>query len=384
MNQTATREFWLDAMLTIGTPVLSALAEKRLKKDMPVEQESPECRREEYTYLEALGRTLMGLAPWLENAAGARSPEEEAKRTDTAKTARAAIAAAVDPASPDYMNFSEGFQPIVDAAFLAQALLRAPTELYEKLEPAVKRNLIRELKATRAHKPFPSNWLMFSAIIEAFLHHAGETDWDPMRVDYALRQHMQWYKGDGVYGDGSEFHFDYYNSFVIQPMLTDVLKEVGACYPDWEKLIPVVERRFSHFATVLENVIGPDGSYPVVGRSSAYRFGAFQVLAQAALNGCTEKHLSPAQVRCALTAVLRRVLEAPGTFDENGWLRIGVYGSQPELGENYISTGSLYLCTAIFLPLGLAPGHPFWSEPDCDWTAKKIWSGGHVPRYVTL
>ena len=44
-----------------------------------------------------------------------------------------------------------------------------------------------------------------------------------MRVDYALRQHEQWYKGDGAYGDGPEFHWDYYNSFVIHPMLLDVL-----------------------------------------------------------------------------------------------------------------------------------------------------------------
>ncbi len=50
--------------------------------------------------------------------------------------------------------------------------------------------------------------------------------WDRMRVDYALRQHEQWYKGDGVYGDGPVFHWDYYNSFVIQPMLLDVL-DVG-------------------------------------------------------------------------------------------------------------------------------------------------------------
>ena len=44
-----------------------------------------------------------------------------------------------------------------------------------------------------------------------------------MRVDYALRQHDQWYKGDGIYGDGPQFHWDYYNSFVIHPMLLDVL-----------------------------------------------------------------------------------------------------------------------------------------------------------------
>jgi hypothetical protein len=30
-----------------------------------------------------------------------------------------------------------------------------------------------------------------------------------------LRQHEQWYRGDGIYGDGPEFDWDYYNSFVM-------------------------------------------------------------------------------------------------------------------------------------------------------------------------
>jgi hypothetical protein len=54
-----------------------------------------------------------------------------------------------------------------------------------------------------------------------------------MRVDYALRQHHQWYKGDGAYGDGPYFHWDYYNSFVIQPMLLDVLGVCGSHYDEW-------------------------------------------------------------------------------------------------------------------------------------------------------
>ena len=47
-----------------------------------------------------------------------------------------AIAAGTDPASPDYMNFNQGHQPVVDTAFLALAILRAPTELWKKLDTA--------------------------------------------------------------------------------------------------------------------------------------------------------------------------------------------------------------------------------------------------------
>jgi hypothetical protein len=83
-------------------------------------------------------------------------------------------------------------------------------------------------------------------------------------------------------------------------------------------------------------------------------------------------------VRSALTAVIRRTLEPKGTFDVQGWLQIGLCGHQPGIGEGYISTGSLYLCTTAFLPLGLPAADAFWASPAQDWTAKRIWSGQDV------
>ena len=90
-------------------------------------------------------------------------------------------------------------------------------------------------------------------------------------------------------------------------------------------------------------------------------------------------HVKPAQVRSALTAVIRKLMEAPDTFDEQGWLRIGFYGHQPSLAEGYISTGSLYLCSAALLPLGLPPTDKFWNSPAAKWTQQVIWSGLPVP-----
>jgi hypothetical protein len=73
------------------------------------------------------------------------------------------------------------------------------------------------------------------------------------------------------------------------------------------------------------------------------------------------------------------MIEAPGTFDESGWLQIGFCGHQPALAEKYISTGSLYLCAAGLLPLGLPPEDEFWSAPAAKWTAQKLWSGENLP-----
>ena len=90
-------------------------------------------------------------------------------------------------------------------------------------------------------------------------------------------------------------------------------------------------------------------------------------------------NISPAQVRSALTAVIRRMIEASGTFDDRGWLTVGFCGHQPSVGERYISTGSAYLCSAALLPLGLPASDPFWSSPAQPWTGKKIWNGENVP-----
>jgi hypothetical protein len=116
-----------------------------------------------------------------------------------------------------------------------------------------------------------------------------------------------------------------------------------------------------------------------VGRSLAYRCGAFQVLAHAALRRDLPKDVTPGQARAALGAVIARTLDAPGTFDANGWLTLGLCGHQPGVAETYISTGSLYLCSAAFLPLGLPASDPFWTDAPRDWTAKRAWSGEPIP-----
>jgi len=361
----------------IAHPVLSALGQRKLRLRMPVETAHNNAdERRQYTYLEALGRLLAGIAPWLES--GGSQGEEGKLRREYADLARHAIEAGTDPESPDYMNFSRGSQPLVDAAFLSHAVLRAPTELWQKLEAKTRSHLVEALRATRVIKPGPSNWLLFSAMVEAALCHAG-VQWDPVRVDYAVRHHEEWYKGDGVYGDGAQFHWDYYNSFVIQPMLIDVLEAVGKKSPAWESFLPAITARAKRYAAIQERLISPEGTFPPVGRSLAYRFGAFQLLSQMALRRQLPEDVAPEQLRSALTAVIRRMIEAPGTFDAQGWLTIGFCGHQLEIGERYISTGSLYLCSTVLLPLGLPPSDPFWSDPAKQWTSQRIWSGQSIP-----
>ena len=373
------RKYWVETMIRIVGPVYENLSRETLRKNMPVETNEGYAtgKRVEVSHLEALGRSFCGIAPWL------NLPVDDTKegklRQYYLELAVRSLANAVDPASPDYMPFDgPGSQPLVDAAFLAHGLLRSKDRVWPSLDSLTRDRLIVQMKASRRIKAHMSNWLMFSAIIEAaLLEFTGECQMD--KITLALDKHTQWYKGDGWYGDGPAFHLDYYNSYVIQPMLTDVLAVLRSKDLDKSDLYGTQLRRIVRYAEQQEKLISPHGVYPVLGRSMGYRYGAFQALAQVALMKELPGHIAPAQVRCALTAVLKKQT-VKDTFDSGGWLTLGFCGHQPEIAESYVSTGSAYLCAAVFLPLGLPADDHFWSDPPAEWSSVKAWSGKKMRR----
>src|SRR6059058_1725234 len=158
------RDFWIAVMRRLADPVLTHLANGTLKARMPIEQALGADRRS-VTHLEALGRLIAGIAPWLELPAD--DTPEGRMRVEYAGLARRAIARAVDPASPDFLNFTRDRQPLVDAAFLAQGLLRAPKALRDALDATSRRHLVAALESTRPIVPGFNNWLLFSAMVEA-------------------------------------------------------------------------------------------------------------------------------------------------------------------------------------------------------------------------
>ena len=285
-----TREYWAGMAVRIADPVLMALSQNRLKATMPVTGED----RRQFSHLEALGRLLAGVAPWLELPPD--DTPEGMERGRLLALAVRSIGNAVDPDAPDYLNFSHGSQPLVDAAFLAHALLRAPGNLWGSLDETTRTNLAAAFRQTRRVKPGENNWLLFTAMVETTLwRFTGEGDVE--RIEYAVNRHLEWYKGDGVYGDGPSFHWDYYNSFVIQPMLLDVVDFLRKKKHPLGEHYPVVLERARRYAAVQEQLISPEGTFPILGRSSTYRFGAFQTLAQIALTRELTPQTSPGAVR---------------------------------------------------------------------------------------
>lgn len=381
-TQDNTRLYWAKLLYKIAEPVLKNLSESALQKNWKVEY-SPiwDNRNAKVAYLEGFARTMVGVAPWL--ALPDDNTEEGKLRKQLRSYALKSIQNSVDPSNPDYMLWRKEGQTLVDAAFLAQSFLKAPDALWKPLDETTKKRVIEEFRLLRRVVPPNNNWLLFAAIVEVFLLSIGE-EADRFRIEFGLRKIEDWYIGDGWFKDGEVFHMDYYNSFVIHPMIVDVLETMLKVHqrqsPDkknqnLEDQYTKAVKRMQRQADFLERLISPEGSFPPFGRSITYRLGAFQALTHTALLHQLPEGVSPAQVRCALTAVMKRMFGQEGVFDKAGWLSLGFAGHQPGIADSYSNAGSMYLTTLGFLPLGLPANDPFWADADTEWTQQKAWSG---------
>lgn len=287
------RRLWVETLDRIARPVLENLAAGTLKQNMPFESLSSEPLRREVSYLEAVGRTICGIAPWLE--LGPDDTEEGRLRAQYINMVVKGLKNGVNPQSPDHLMFDRRHsQPLVDAAFLAEGILRAPTQIWGRLDQQTRDWLVSEWKTSRGIKPYECNWLLFASIVEcALLEFTGECDMQ--RLMYGVnRFRNEWYKGDGWYGDGPDFHLDYYNSLVIHPMFTETLQVLKKHGLDGADFLPTQTERHARLAAQLERMISPEGTYPVTGRSIVYRFGSFHALADAALLHILPASVSPA------------------------------------------------------------------------------------------
>lgn len=365
------RIFWVSTLQKIAYPVLNNLRKDSLKKNMPYESTSLE--GEKFAHLEAFARVFNGIAPWLE--LGTDSSQEGLAREKYIDLTLKAISNAVNPNSNDYIFVIEPKQPLVDIALFAQGLLRAKNQIWMNLPMEVQAKIIDELKNTRIIAPYENHWLLFTSIIEAtLLEFTGECDKE--RLVYGVQKFRdELYVGDSIYSDGEDFGLDYYNSLVIHPMLNDILVVMRKYGLNEGEFLDVQLMRSSRHAALLERIISPEGTYPLVGKSLAYRCGIFHLLSQAALLKILPRNINPTQVRSALTKVLKYQFKGNNNFDSAGWLIVGLNGSQIDISETNINTGSLYMCCSIFLALGLDFNDQFWTAPPTQWTSLKAWNG---------
>ena len=376
------RAQWVKWLWKISYPVIHNLAEGTLHKNMPIETASGETKGyDEMTHLEAVGRTLAGVAPWL--ALPDDDTEEGKLRKQMREEVLKGLKNAVDPNSPDKLNFTKHAQPIVDAAYLVHAFLRAPEALWKPLDEVTKQRYIDSFKALRDRTGAYNNWLLFTGLTESFLLQQGEKA-DQFRLRVSKNKIQEWYVGDGWYADGPVFAFDYYSSYVFHPMYLETLQAMVDAKAntrlDYKKYYQRELKRAQKFSIILERFISPEGTYPVIGRSTPYRLAAMQPLALMAWYEKLPSDLSNGQVRAALTKVMHRMFDHQNNYNEGGFLTIGFCGSQKNIADWYTNNGSLYMTSLAFMPLGLPATSPFWTDEAKPWTQVKAWNGQDFPK----
>lgn len=377
------RSYALALLERMASPVLSRMARGQFQAQWKPEL-SPtwDGRNPKVAFLEAFGRLIDGIAPWL--ALPDTDGAEGRLRARLRDQALASYAHSVDPKSPDYLLWQAEGQPLVDSAYFTSALLRAPQTLWEPLDRTTKDRIITEIQGLRRVAPPYTNWLLFAAMNEVFLLSVG-AQWDPIRVDLALRKFSEWYVGDGWYADGEHFHFDMYNSYVIHPMLTQIWDVLVRCNARFNALDPkerlaIQIQRMQRFGEALERMIGPDGAFPPVGRSLTYRTAVHQPLAYLAWRKLLHAKLPEGQVRAATMATQRRIFADPSNFDADGILTIGFARHQPSLGDVYSNAGSMYITSESLLALGLPASDSYWTAPAQHWTMHKAYAGQDFPK----
>ena len=385
VKQQTDREYWCEQAWKMAQPVLENMAKGELQKNMQTEfSPSFDNRNRKVVYMETFGRLMAGLAPWL--SLPDDDTAEGQQRKQLREWALASYKNSVDPESPDYLVWGASGQNLVDAAYIAESFIRAYDQLWVPLDPVTKERYIKEFKMLRKYEPPYTNWFLFSSTIESFIAKAaGLKEYDDFRVMMTIRKVEEWYVGDGWYADGPVFAFDYYSSYVFHAMYLETLQNMidakqNGTRLEYRKYYDRALKRAQKFAIILERFISPEGTFPVIGRSTPYRMAALQPLALMAWYQKLPKDLSNGQVRAALTKVMHRMYDIQNNYNEGGFLTIGFCGHQPETADWYTNNGSLYMTSLSLMPLGLPADHPFWTDEAQPWTQVKAWDGQPFPK----
>ena len=378
------REYWCQEAYKMAKPVLENMAKGELQKNMKTEfSPSFDNRNRKVVYMETFGRLMAGIAPWL--ALPADDTPEGQQRRQLREWALQAYKNSVDPENPDNLVWGAAGQNLVDAAYIAESFIRAYDALWVPLDQTTKDRYIKEFKKLRSIEPPYTNWFLFSSTIESFIAKAvGLREYDDFRVMMTIRKVEEWYVGDGWYADGPVFAFDYYSSYVFHAMYLETLQNMldakANTRLEYQKYYDRALKRAQKFAIILERFISPEGTFPVIGRSTPYRLAAMQPLALMAWYQKLPQDLSNGQVRAALTQVMHRMYDQQQNYNDAGYLTIGFCGHQPETADWYTNNGSLYMTSLAFMPLGLAADHPFWTDKAEPWTQVKAWGGQPFPK----
>lgn len=316
--------------------------------------------------IEGFARSFLTAAPLL--AGRAEDPH------DHAGWYARGLAAAMAPDGPDRWGRAIGVdeikqwngtpQPIVEAANLAFGLAVCRAQLWDRLDEKLRDQTADWLTHHAVKHGSDNNWLLFTAVIEAFLTSAGyEVPGGHAQEDVDVFE--SWYLGEGWFNDGpispTTGHgnrVDHYNSWVIHPFLWRWYQLSDHIGERREQYL----RRLGDFADSYALLFAADGSPLHQGRSLAYRHAVLGGLWTAALAGVGSEPAGA--TRRLASGVLRRfTVELGAGLDGPPLLGWGSEQFLP-MCQVYSGPGSPYFAGMGFLGLAAPADHPLWTEPE--------------------
>ena len=150
--------------------------------------------------------------------------------------------------------------------------------------------------------------------------------------------------------------------------------------PAWSDMRAGVLDRARRYAAILERLIGPDGSFPAIGRSLAYRCGAFHLLARTRAERPTSRW--PAAGAGARRVGRRHPPDARGARARST-RAAGSPSASPDISPASASATSRRAVSISarwrFCRSVSAADHAFWTGPDMPITAVRAWNGQEFP-----
>ena len=393
-NGQAARNFTLSLLLHIVTPVFNKFSCDSFSEHFPKSYRSD---RDTFAVMEAFARSFLGISGWLELDENLLPVKERELQSHYRTLVLKAIRVILNTNSKDYIPFQGGSQIAVELAFFAQSLFRTQKSIWLQLNKEEQDLIIQKMLLYKQYANInKNNKILFDAMIELFIYQSNPQLGKLAVVDRAITTFMDdWYAGDGIYKDGAILHLDYYNSFVIHPFLLFLLSTLPKFVPEkkaiYEELYSKELIRAQRWVDIQEQLISPEGTYPMIGRSVGYRFGVFHAVSYLIATKSLSDKLSKQQgsLRHGLTTVISRMVNTPGQSlfisDDSRWLVEGIVGEQLEMLDFYLNRGSLYFCTVGLGQVALPPQDEFWEAENGKWSQLKIWTGGkdiHVDHAI--
>ncbi len=350
-NPLRSRDDLADAVRAVIAPALPFLQDRPGRLALG----STACRWEtDVAEFEGFARLFWGLAPLA--AGGFAYPEAEAAML-------AGLAAGTDPSSPSYWG-EPGFdlrggkdQRLCDMAAVGFALAMAPDTYWTPLGPEVQGRLAAWLLRCMDRPYNDNNWLYFRVLVALGLRRVGVPfDWAP--VETHLLRLESFATAPGWYEDGGTGRYDHYIAFAMH--FYGLLYATIAAKADPARAARLVERA-RVFAPDYAAWFADGGAGLPYGRSLIYRCAHAGYWGALAFAGC---EALPWGVVKGLALRNIRYWSGLPIAARDGVLTLGYAFENPNMIEEYSGDGSPYWALKAFLPLALAPDHPFWTAEE--------------------